>query len=160
MSDQELIFAALRQVGLIVAEHLEVGTSDTDEAITQLVAVLDTPELAAAMNRVERGYGLRMLKWRTVYTLWINTDSAWTKASQFKKIPSRIVAGAWSMNLSNTKDESLIVYYENVRRQVQADMKAGGRYRLVGETTKQYADKIREEMDRRRLRFTPIDWHR
>jgi hypothetical protein len=64
------------------------------------------------------------------------------------------------MNLSNTKDESLIVYYENVRRQVQADMKAGGRYRLVGETTKKYAAKIREEMDRRRLRFTPIDWHR
>ena len=64
------------------------------------------------------------------------------------------------MNLSNTKDESLIVYYENVRRQVQADMKAGGRYRFMGESVKQYADRLREEMDRRRLRFTPIDWHR
>jgi hypothetical protein len=59
MTDQELIFAALRQVGLIVAEHLESGTGDTDDAITRLVAVLDTPELAAAMTRVERGYGLR-----------------------------------------------------------------------------------------------------
>jgi hypothetical protein len=64
------------------------------------------------------------------------------------------------MNLSNTKDESLIVYYENVRRQVQADMKAGGRYRFMGESVKQYADRLREEMDRRRLNFTPIDWHR
>ena len=62
MTDQELVFAALRQVGLIVAEQLESGTGDADNAITQLVAVLDSPELAAAMNRVERGHGLRTLK--------------------------------------------------------------------------------------------------
>jgi hypothetical protein len=62
MIDQELIFSALRQVGLIVAEHLEAGAGDADEVITQLIAVLDTQELAAAMNRVERGYGLRMVK--------------------------------------------------------------------------------------------------
>jgi hypothetical protein len=61
MTDQELIFAALRQVGLIIAEHLE-SASDADEAITQLIAVLDTPELAAAMNRLERGYGLATVK--------------------------------------------------------------------------------------------------
>jgi hypothetical protein len=64
------------------------------------------------------------------------------------------------MDLSNTKDETLILYYESVRRQVQADMQAGGRYRFMGESVKQYADRLREEMDRRRLRFTPIDWHR
>jgi hypothetical protein len=63
------------------------------------------------------------------------------------------------MNFSNTKDESLIAYYENVRGQVQADMQAGG-YRFMGESVKQYADRIREETVRRRLRFTPIDWHR
>jgi hypothetical protein len=62
MTDQELIFLALRQVGLIVAEHLESGASDADEVITQLVSVLDTKELAAAMNRVERGYGLRRVR--------------------------------------------------------------------------------------------------
>jgi len=54
-------FSALRQVGFIVAKHLE-GTGDADEAITQLIAVLDTRELADAMNRVERGYGLRVVK--------------------------------------------------------------------------------------------------
>jgi hypothetical protein len=64
------------------------------------------------------------------------------------------------MNLSSTKDENLILYYEKVRRQVQADMQAGGRYPLAGDGVKQYADKFREEMDRRRLRFTPIDWPR
>jgi hypothetical protein len=62
VTDQELIFSALRQVGLIVAEHLESRTSDADEVITQLIAVLDTQELAAAMNRVERGYGVRLVK--------------------------------------------------------------------------------------------------
>jgi hypothetical protein len=39
-------------------------------------------------------------------------------------------------------------------------MQAGGRYRFIGEGVKQYADKLHEEMDRRRLRFTPIDWQR
>ena len=32
------------------------------------------------------------------------------------------------------------------------------RYRFAGEGVKAYADKLRDEMDRRRLRFTPIDW--
>jgi hypothetical protein len=62
MTDQESIFATLRQVGSIIAEHLESGPRDADEVITQLVALLDTPQLAAAMNRVERGYGLRIVR--------------------------------------------------------------------------------------------------
>jgi hypothetical protein len=62
------------------------------------------------------------------------------------------------MNLS--KDDSLLAFYESVRRQVEADMRDGGRYRFVGESARQYAERLREEMDRRRLRFTPIDWHR
>jgi hypothetical protein len=62
------------------------------------------------------------------------------------------------MEFSKAKDESLLVYYESVRRQVQADIQAGGRHRLVGESGRQYAERLREEMDRRRLRFTPIDW--
>jgi hypothetical protein len=62
------------------------------------------------------------------------------------------------MNFSQTKDERLLAFYENIRRQVDLDMRAGGRYRFAGEGVKQYADKLREKMDRRRLRFTPIDW--
>jgi hypothetical protein len=63
------------------------------------------------------------------------------------------------MNFSKASDESLIAFYENVRQQVQADMQFGGRYRFAGESMKQYADTLREEMDRRRLKFTPIDWY-
>jgi hypothetical protein len=46
VTDQELILAVLRQVGWIVAEHLESGANDPDEAITRVIAVLDTEELA------------------------------------------------------------------------------------------------------------------
>jgi hypothetical protein len=59
------------------------------------------------------------------------------------------------MSFSNAKDDSLLVFYESVRRQVDADTNSGGRYRFLGETARQYG-----EMDRRRLRFTPIDWRR
>jgi hypothetical protein len=62
VTDQELVLAALRQVGSIIAEHLEATTSDADEVIAQLVTVLDTQELADAINRLERGYGLRVVK--------------------------------------------------------------------------------------------------
>ena len=64
------------------------------------------------------------------------------------------------MDFSNAKDESLIAFYESIRRQVQADIQSGGRYRFVRETAKQYANTLCEEMARRRIRFTPIDWRR
>jgi hypothetical protein len=63
-------------------------------------------------------------------------------------------------DLSKSSDESLLVFYENVRRQVDADIKSGGSYRFIGESVKRYADRLGEEMNRRRLRFTPIDWQR
>jgi hypothetical protein len=62
VTDQELVLAALRQVGLIVAEHIESGASHPDEAITRLIAVLDTQELADAISRLERLQGLRVVK--------------------------------------------------------------------------------------------------
>jgi hypothetical protein len=61
------------------------------------------------------------------------------------------------MNYSQMKDERLLAFYENVRRQVAMD--AGSRYRFAGDGVRAYADKLREEMERRRMRFTPIDWH-
>ena len=64
------------------------------------------------------------------------------------------------MNCSTSKDESLLAFYEGVRRQVDLDAQSGDRYRFAGEGVKKYADKLREEMERRRLRFTPIEWPR
>ncbi len=45
-----------------------------------------------------------------------------------------------------------LAFYENVRRRVELDSRAGGRRRLIGEGVKRYAEQFREEMDRRRLR--------
>lgn len=62
------------------------------------------------------------------------------------------------MNFSQSKDERLLAFYESVRRQVEKDMRSGGQYRFAGEGVKQYAEQLREEMDRRRLLYTRIDW--
>ena len=62
------------------------------------------------------------------------------------------------MDFSRSKDERLLEFYEDVRRQVELDIQAGGQYRLAGEGVKKYAERLREEMDRRRLRYDLIDW--
>jgi hypothetical protein len=63
-------------------------------------------------------------------------------------------------NFSDSKDERLLTFYESIKCQVDLDKQAGGRYRFAGDGVKQYAESLREEMDRRRLRFTPIEWPR
>jgi hypothetical protein len=64
------------------------------------------------------------------------------------------------MDFTHSNDQSLLNFYESVRRQVEADKSLGNRFRFVGDTAKQYAERLREEIERRRLRFTPIDWPR
>jgi hypothetical protein len=61
------------------------------------------------------------------------------------------------MNLTNTTDESLLAIYESVRRQVMADVRLGNR-RLAGNAMKQYANQLQDEMNRRQISFTPIEW--
>jgi hypothetical protein len=55
-------------------------------------------------------------------------------------------------------DESVVKLYESIREQLSADIRLGSCHRLVGETAKQQAERLREELERRRLRFVPIDW--
>jgi hypothetical protein len=62
------------------------------------------------------------------------------------------------MSISTMKSERLLTFYENVRHQVEQDIKSGFRHALAGNAVKQYAEQLREEMERRRLEFTPIDW--
>jgi len=69
------------------------------------------------------------------------------------------LAGFGLMSFAQSKDERLLAFYDNVRSQVEIDRRKGGRYRFAGDGVKQYAEKLREEIERRRLRFTPIDWN-
>ena len=54
------------------------------------------------------------------------------------------------------KNETLLLFYDDVRRQVILD--GNSRYRFAREGVRAYAEKLREEMERRRLGFKPIDW--
>jgi hypothetical protein len=75
-----------------------------------------------------------------------------------KKSPKETIEEGPAMKFANLSDESLLAYYESIRRQVAADTSAGGRYRLVGSRVKEYADALKDEMSRRQLSFTPIHW--
>ena len=68
------------------------------------------------------------------------------------------VSGPIQMNFANCSDETLLHYYESIRRQVMADKQSGGRYRLAGANVKAYATRLKDEIDRRQLHLTPIDW--
>jgi len=64
------------------------------------------------------------------------------------------------MKLENLADKSLIALYDSIGRQTATGNAAGLRSRVVGQTMRVYAEKLRVEMERRQLRFTPIDWHK
>ncbi len=62
------------------------------------------------------------------------------------------------MRFANSTDESLLAYYESVRRQISADDRLGGRHRLIGANVRQDADELKAELERRDLRVQPINW--
>ena len=55
-------------------------------------------------------------------------------------------------------DESILRFYEDIRQQVAADLATGNRYRFAGEAARQQAERLRIEIDRRRLRCNLIEW--
>jgi hypothetical protein len=61
-TDEELIVRAMRDAQLLLAEHIERGPTDAEEAITQLLEILDRQDVVAATNRLCCEYGLRPLK--------------------------------------------------------------------------------------------------
>jgi hypothetical protein len=61
------------------------------------------------------------------------------------------VRGCVDMKLGDMTDESLLAYYESIRRQVAADQQLGGRYRLAGGTVREYTGHLQDEI---RLRQT------
>jgi hypothetical protein len=65
---------------------------------------------------------------------------------------------AFLMVLQDLTDESILRLYESVRNQVSADIRLGSKHRLLGETAKRRAQQLLDEIDRRRLQVTPIDW--
>ena len=61
------------------------------------------------------------------------------------------------MSASDLSDESLLRYYDAIRKQVEADRDS--KHKLVGgDAIKEYAESFRLELQKRRLPYTAIDW--
>jgi hypothetical protein len=61
MKDQDIVLAALNEAAMIIGDYLEPGLPrDPMATINRLIEVLDSQELA--IKRVEKGYGLKVVK--------------------------------------------------------------------------------------------------
>jgi len=54
-------------------------------------------------------------------------------------------------------DDSIRRLY-SIRDQVTKDAQSSSPHRFMGDAAKQQAERLREEMDRRHLKFTPMEW--
>lgn len=62
-SDQDVVLTALNEAALIIGDYLEPGIPRNPVAtINRLIQVLDSQKLAAAITRMEKGYGLKVVK--------------------------------------------------------------------------------------------------
>jgi hypothetical protein len=61
-------------------------------------------------------------------------------------------------SFEHLSDQSVLRLYEGIRHQVEADRAMGNRYRLVGNATKQRAQRLQAELVQRDLKFMPIIW--
>jgi hypothetical protein len=61
------------------------------------------------------------------------------------------------MSAERMPDQRLAYFYENIRQQVEAD-RANKHQFMANATVRQYADKLRSEMIKRRLQHAPIEW--
>jgi hypothetical protein len=61
------------------------------------------------------------------------------------------------VNIENMPDDQLTLFYENVRQQEDADRQQKHHF-IAGSTVRQYADRLRDEMVKRRSQHSPIDW--
>lgn len=74
-------------------------------------------------------------------------------------IASDSTTGDVRMRLKNLGDKGLLSLYESLRRRTSTANGAGLRSRVIGQNIKDYAEKLRAEMERREIQFTPIEWH-
>ena len=61
------------------------------------------------------------------------------------------------MSIERMPDERVKIFYENIRQQVEAERDLKYRF-MSSRSIRQYADQLRDELIKRRLRHTPIDW--
>jgi hypothetical protein len=62
------------------------------------------------------------------------------------------------VGIAHLKDETILTFYENIRIQVEAERGLPHKF-MTGDSVKQYAATLREELARRRVQHNPIEWH-
>ena len=60
------------------------------------------------------------------------------------------------MSVEHMPDDRLTHFYESIRQQVEVDRR--NKYQFMGPNVREYTDRLRSEMVRRRLRHEAIDW--
>jgi len=63
------------------------------------------------------------------------------------------------MGIAGLSDESILRLYDNIRSQVDADRCFRHKF-MTSDAVKQHASVLRDEITRRRLQHTPIEWQR
>jgi hypothetical protein len=63
------------------------------------------------------------------------------------------------MSVEGMPDERLTLYYDSIRRQVEADRAQKHQF-MANSTVREYADKLQSELIKRRLKHSPIEWPR
>ena len=61
------------------------------------------------------------------------------------------------MSLEKISDESVINYYESIRKQADAD-RTHKHHFTASQSVRDRAEKLREEMTKRKLQHSPIRW--
>jgi hypothetical protein len=61
------------------------------------------------------------------------------------------------MSVEGMPDQRLACYYDNIRQQVEAERACEYKF-MTNPTVHQYADQLRSEMIKRRLKHSPIEW--
>jgi len=59
IADEELMVRAMRDAQMLLTQHIERGEGDAEEALSQLLEILDRQSVVAATNRLCSEYGLR-----------------------------------------------------------------------------------------------------
>jgi hypothetical protein len=62
MTDQDLIIEAIDEAQRILGEYFAPGPRDDAATIKALLEVLDRRDVVAALNRLQAGYGLHVVK--------------------------------------------------------------------------------------------------
>ncbi len=62
MTDQEIVLRAFTELQLIAADYIEPDSRDTEITMRMVLSILDRGDVVAAVTRLSKGYGLRVVK--------------------------------------------------------------------------------------------------